>query len=127
MAARKSAWILALDDEQPITAVGVIDTLNFLRLNGQCSIVIQLHKHTAHNGTFLPDCRSLFDQFERSSPSHVLTNSKSPAPNYHNAVLLDANAAPSPPTECHYGIDSVIPVAKPRFFTDTLKSKYSSH
>ena len=121
----RNSWILALDDEQPITAVGIIDTLNVLSLSGQHSVFIQLHKRTAHNRTFLPDCRSLFDQLERSPPSHVLTNSKSTEPDHHNAVLLEANTIPSPPPECHYVIDSAIPVAKPRFFTGTLKSKHS--
>ena len=75
----------------------------------------------------LPDCRSLFDQFERSPPSHVLTNSKSTEPDHHNAVLLDANDVPSPLPEYHCVIDLAIPVAKPRFFTYTLKSKHSSY
>ena len=41
-----NVWILAIDDEEPITASGAIDTLNFIRKNNRQSCVIQFHKRT---------------------------------------------------------------------------------
>ena len=55
------AWIISIDEEEPIIAGGVIETLNYLRKNGKPEVVLQLHKRNTDNGTLLNECRSLFD------------------------------------------------------------------
>ena len=40
-----------MNEEEPITADEVIDTLNYFRKNGITEVVIQLHKRAAYNGT----------------------------------------------------------------------------
>ena len=69
-----NAWIMSIDEEDRITAVGVIDTLIFLRKNGKSEAMLQLHKRTTNNGILLNECRSSFDQFERPLPSTVMNN-----------------------------------------------------
>ena len=61
-----------MNEEEPITADEVIDTLNYFRKNGITEVVIYLRKRKAHNGTLLNECRSIFNQFELLSPSKTL-------------------------------------------------------
>ena len=41
-----NSWIIAINEEEPITASGALDTLNYLRMNGATEVTIQLHKRT---------------------------------------------------------------------------------
>ena len=63
-----NSWIIAINEEEPITAARILDTLNCLRKNGATEVFMQLHKRSAYNGTLLNECRSLFNQFERPPP-----------------------------------------------------------
>ena len=67
-----NAWILGIDDEEPITASGEIDALNFIRKNKRHSCFIQFHKRTTYSGTLLNDYRSVFNQFERPHPTKII-------------------------------------------------------
>ena len=44
---------MSIDEEDPITAGGVIDILNYLSKDGKQEVVLQLYKRTAHNSTLL--------------------------------------------------------------------------
>jgi len=107
-------WIIAINEEECITAAGVLETLKCLRDNYVTEVVIRLHKRSTYNGTLLSDCRSLFDQFERPPPAIIVSNSsKSPA------------SASSIQPASHYVVDSASPITKPKHFTDTLSGHHS--
>ena len=116
-----NAWIMSIDQEDPITAGGVIDTLNYLSKHGKQEVVLQLHKRTDHNGTLLNECRSFFDKFERSRPYIVVNNGSHsteratqpqpvPSRTRNNVLLSQYHDVVHP--ECNYVVDSAIPVKK---------------
>ena len=68
-----NAWILSIEDDDPITDSGVVDTLNFLRDSDRNNFVANFHNFQAQNGTLLNDCRNTFDHFDRANPSSIWT------------------------------------------------------
>ena len=67
----KNYWILAIDDDEHVTAQGAQETLAFLRSKDRTKCAIHLHKCTAFNITLLNEYCSTFDQFEKSHPAII--------------------------------------------------------
>lgn len=112
-----NVWILAIDNEEPITASGAIDTLNFLRKNHRTTCIIQFHKRQTYSGTLLNDCRSLFDQFERPRQDKIFKSSPSSPAIMNNDTIFTP--------ETNYIVDSATPIPKPQFYTDTLRGPFA--
>ena len=60
--------------------------ITLFKKNSANEVATKLHKRTEWNITLLNDCSSLFDQFERLSPSKIISN----APTNH---VNDASAS----------------------------------
>ena len=111
----RDVWILAINDEEPLTAVGTLETLNFIQRNNRTECMAQLHKRETCNGTLLNEYRSLFDQFGRPNPSKILQITKPSAIMHNNKIFT---------LESHCIVDSAAPVLTPRYYADTLKSAH---
>ena len=49
----RNSWVLAINDDEPITNQGAQDALEFLRSKNRSKCSIHLYKHTDFNGTIL--------------------------------------------------------------------------
>lgn len=63
----KNAWILAINDDEPITASGAIETFNFLRQNDRTTCIVQFHERLTYSGTLL----MIIDHYLTSLNVHV--------------------------------------------------------
>ena len=98
-----NSWILAIDDDEPITAQEAQDALEFLRSKNLSKCAIRLHKRTALNGTLLNEHRSTFDQFDNSYPAIICT------------------------PETKFVVNSAEPIENVNHFTCTLRSPHRQH
>ena len=112
-----NVWTLTIDDEEPITASGAIDALNFMCKNHLTTCAVQFHKRTTCPGTLLNDYRYLFDRFERPRPNKIHKS------NDKKHAIMNEDEVFTP--ESHYVVDSAIPITKLKFYTDTFASQFS--
>ena len=69
--AKQNVWIVAINEEEPITAQGVIDELNLHQTpRGKSKIEISLCRRKSYQITYLEEIRSRFDQV-RPVVSHL--------------------------------------------------------
>ena len=104
-----------MNNEEPITMLGMLETLNFIKKNKRTECIIQFHKRETHKGTLSNEYQLGFDQFERPRPSKIIQVVK-PSAIMHNDVTFTL--------ESHRIVDLAMLASNLRCYADAFKSNH---